>query len=66
MAVKIIDGLSEDGYSFYPTCSAMPDVDSHGITREYAIEHNMHYIQGSGDNPGGYVSYDSINGCYHL
>ena len=66
VAVKIIDGLSEDGYSFYPTCSAMPDVDSHGITREYAIEHNMHYIQGSGDNPGGYVSYDSINGCYHL
>ena len=66
VAVKIIDGLSDDGYSFYPTCSAMPDVDSHGTTREYAIEHNMHYIQGSGDNPGGYVSYDSINGCYHL
>ena len=64
--VKIIDGLSDDGYSFYPTDSHMPNVDSHGTTREYAIAHNMHYIPASGDNPGGYVAYDPINGCYHL
>ena len=66
VAVKIIDGLSDDGYSFYPTDSHMPNVDSHGTTREYAIAHNMHYIPASGDNPGGYVPYDPINGCYHL
>ena len=65
VAVKIIDGLSDDGYSFYPTDPHMPDVDSHGITREYAIAHNMHYIQGDGDWSGGYVNYDAVNKCYH-
>ena len=50
-----------------------PEVDSQGITREYAIAHDMHYIEMNvdGDRPGeyitvgGYVSYDPNAGCYH-
>ena len=50
-----------------------PEVDSHGITREYAIAHDMHYMEMEvdGDNPGetltvgGYMTIDPNNGIYH-
>ena len=50
-----------------------PEVDSHGITREYAIANDMHYIEITvdGDRPGemvtvgGYTRYDPAAGCYH-
>lgn len=60
-----VSGLSEDGYSYYP--SSGPAVDAAGITREYAIANNWHYIPQTidGQNAGIYVPYDSANGCYH-
>lgn len=68
---KSSSGLSEDGYSYYPEYG--PDVDSAGVTREYAIKNNWHYIEMrvDGDRPGeyitvgGYVPYDAKAGCYH-
>lgn len=59
------NGLSEDGYSYYPEYG--PAVDSAGTTREYAIAHNWHYISMNidGETVGGYVPYDSKAGCYH-
>ena len=50
-----------------------PEVDSQGITREYAIAHDMHYIEMrvDGDRPGeyvtvgGYTARDPNNGLYH-
>lgn len=50
-----------------------PEVDTQGITREYAIANDMHYIEMTvdGDRPGeyvtvgGYVAYDPAAGCYH-
>jgi hypothetical protein len=58
-------GLSEDGYSYYPQSG--PAVDTMGITREYAIANNMHYIPGriDGVDVGVYVPYDAKAGCYH-
>lgn len=61
---------ASDG-SIYPEYG--PAVDSQGITREYAIAHNMHYIEMrvDGDRPGeyvtvgGYTAYDPVAGCYH-
>lgn len=61
---------ASDG-SIYPEYG--PEVDSQGITREYAIAHNMHYIEMTvdGDRPGeyvtvgGYTAYDPAAGCYH-
>ena len=60
-----VSGLSEDGYSYYPESG--PNVDSSGITREYAIANNWHYIPQTidGMDAGLYVPYDSANGCYH-
>ena len=59
------NGLSEDGYSYYSQYG--PAVDSMGITREYAIAHNMHYISMKidGEVVGTYVPYDAKAGCYH-
>lgn len=59
-------GLSEDGYSYYPEYG--PDVDFLGTTREYAIEHNYHYLPQTidGKDRGSYVPYDPANGCYHV
>ena len=62
------EGLSPDGYSYYPTSKNAPDVDRYGITREYAIAHNMHYIHhviDNGEDVGGYTAYDTLNGGYH-
>ena len=58
-------GLSEDGYSYYP--SSGPAVDSMGKTRDYAIANNWHYIPQTidGRDAGVYVPYDSKAGCYH-
>ena len=58
-------GLSEDGYSYYP--SSGPAVDSAGKTRDYAIANNWHYILQTidGKDAGVYVPYDSKAGCYH-
>ena len=58
-------GLSEDGYSYYPQYG--PAVDRAGITREYAIANNWHYISMriDGEDVGGYVPYDAKAGCYH-
>lgn len=58
-------GVSDDGYSYYPQSG--PAVDSRGITREYAMAHNMHYISQSidGMDAGVYVRYDSKAGSYH-
>ena len=50
-----------------------PEVDSQGITREYAIANDMHYIEMrvDGDRPGeyvtvgGYTSRDPNTGTYH-
>ena len=60
-----VSGLSEDGYSYYP--SSGPAVDSMGQTREQAIAKNMHYIPQTidGRDSGVYVPYDSKAGCYH-
>ena len=58
-------GISDDGYSYYPQSG--PAVDSRGITREYAMAHNMHYISQriDGMDAGVYVPYDSKAGSYH-
>lgn len=58
-------GLSDDGYSYYPQSG--PAVDSRGVTREYAMAHNMHYISQriDGMDAGVYVRYDSKAGSYH-
>ena len=61
---------ASDG-SIYPEYG--PEVDAQGITREYAIANNMHYIEMEvdGDRPGetvtvgGYTAYDPAAGCYH-
>ena len=55
---------ADDG-SIYPEYG--PAVDSNGITREYAIAHNMHYMEMriDGKTVGGYVAYDPAAGCYH-
>lgn len=50
-----------------------PEVDAQGITREYAIAHNMHYVEMTvdGDRPGeyvtvgGYTAIDPNTGYYH-
>lgn len=50
-----------------------PEVDSQGITREYAIAHDMHYVEITvdGDRPGemvtvgGYTKADPNTGYYH-
>lgn len=50
-----------------------PEVDSQGITREYAIANDMHYLEITvdGDRPGeyvtvgGYTRYDPVAGSYH-
>ena len=50
-----------------------PEVDKQGITREYAIAHDMHYIEYTvdGDRPGemvtvgGYTKADPNTGYYH-
>ena len=44
-----------------------PEVDSHGITREYAIAHDMHYIEMEidGRTVGGYTAVDPNTGTYH-
>ena len=62
------DGLSQDGYSYYPTSKNAPDVDYYGTTREEAMSKNMRYIPlviEGGVDAGGYVPYDPANGCYH-
>lgn len=61
---KSSSGLCSDG-SYYPEYG--PAVDSKGVTREYAIAHNWHYILLTidGVDSGLYVSYDPINRCYH-
>jgi hypothetical protein len=61
---------ASDG-SIYPEYG--PEVDSQGITREYAIAHNMHYVESTvdGDRPGemvtvgGYTKPDPNTGYYH-
>lgn len=60
-----VSGLSDDGYSYYP--SSGPAVDAAGTTREYAIANNWHYIPQTidGMDAGIYVPYDSKAGCYH-
>ncbi|WP_295116145.1 type IV pilin [uncultured Methanobrevibacter sp.] len=50
-----------------------PEVDNQGITREYAIANDMHYVEITvdGDRPGeyvtvgGYTARDPNNGKYH-
>ena len=44
-----------------------PEVDSQGITREYAIAHDMHYIEMEidGRTVGGYTAVDPNTGTYH-
>lgn len=44
-----------------------PEVDSQGITREYAIAHDMHYIEMTidGKTVGGYTAIDPNTGTYH-
>ena len=44
-----------------------PDVDQQGITREYAIAHDMHYIEMDidGKTSGGYTAVDPNTGTYH-
>ena len=44
-----------------------PEVDSQGITREYAIAHDMHYIEMEidGRTVGGYTTVDPNTGTYH-
>ena len=60
-----VSGLSDDGYSYYP--SSGPAVDSRGYTRENAIANNWHYIPQTidGQDAGVYVPYDSKAGSYH-
>ena len=59
------NGLSSDGYSYYPEYG--PAVDSRGVTRQQAIASNMHYIPQTidGMDAGLYVRYDANAGCYH-
>lgn len=59
------NGLSSDGYSYYPQYG--PAVDARGVTRQQAIAGNMHYIPQriDGMDAGLYVSYDANAGCYH-
>jgi hypothetical protein len=44
-----------------------PEVDSYGKTREYAIAHDMHYIELKidGETVGGYTAIDPNTGTYH-
>lgn len=44
-----------------------PEVDSQGITREYAIAQDMHYIEMEidGRTVGGYTAVDPNTGTYH-
>ena len=44
-----------------------PEVDSHGITREYAIANDMHYLELTidGRTVGGYTAIDPNTGTYH-
>ena len=44
-----------------------PEVDAQGITREYAIANDMHYIEMTidGKTVGGYTAYDPQSGSYH-
>lgn len=60
-----VSGLSDDGYSYYP--SSGPAVDSRGYARENAIANNWHYIPQTidGQDAGVYVPYDSKAGSYH-
>ena len=60
-----VSGLSNDGYSYFPDYG--PDVDSLGVTKEYAKHNNWHYIPQTidGRDAGVYVPYDSKAGCYH-
>ena len=55
---------SSDG-TIYPEYG--PGVDARGITREYAIANNWHYIPQTidGQDAGLYVPYDAAAGCYH-
>ncbi len=59
------NGLSSDGYSYYPEYG--PAVDARGVTRQQAIAGNMHYIPQriDGMDAGLYVPYDAKAGCYH-
>lgn len=60
-----VSGLSGDGYSYYP--SNGPAVDARGVSREYAMANNWHYIPQTidGQDAGVYVPYDSKAGSYH-
>lgn len=60
-----VSGLSSDGYSYYPDYG--PEVDTMGVTKEYAKRNNWHYIPQTidGVDAGVYVPYDSKAGCYH-
>ncbi len=44
-----------------------PEVDSYGVTREYAIAHDWHYLElDLGDKVvGGYTAIDPTRGTYH-
>lgn len=44
-----------------------PEVDSYGVTREYAIAHDMHYLELDLGNEviGGYTKIDPNTGTYH-
>ena len=44
-----------------------PEVDSYGVTREYAIAHDWHYIELiiDGKDCGGYTAIDPTRGTYH-
>ena len=67
IAVRTTPGLSEDGYSFYADCEIAPNIDSMGVTKQYAIENGMHYIpqQAQGEGTGRYVTYDSEYGVIY-
>ena len=67
IAVRTIDGLSDDGYSFYADCEIAPEHDSMGITKKYAIENGMHYLpeQAMGEYTGRYLMYDSQRGIIY-
>lgn len=55
---------SSDG-TIYPEYG--PEVDARGVTREYAIANDWHYIPQTidGQDAGLYVPYDAVAGCYH-
>ena len=44
-----------------------PEVDTYGVTREYAIAHDWHYLELiiDGKDRGGYAAIDSTTGTYH-